>query len=134
MKFPFNQPDKTNDCGYRCMYYVINPKVSYEEWLDNFRFFMPKKKGINFNDICTVLDHYKIESKFTELSENGLYIIYSGIWLRPNKSHGHYFVYHNGLVYCSLQEGPYQMKLANVIVKLEGKTVEEAYRCLKVEI
>lgn len=132
-KFPFNQPDKTRDCGYRCLYYAINPKDPYHVWIDQFKCFMPDKAGIYFNDICTVLDYRKIDYRFTQLSESGLYIVYSGIWLHPEgKKHGHYFVYHDGVVYCSTHSEPYRMHLGDAIQRLESKTVDHAFRCLKV--
>jgi hypothetical protein len=131
--FPFNQQDKTKDCGYRCTYYAVGQDMPYEKWLDQFRFFSPVKSGIYFNDICDILTYYGKEFKFTELSEKGLYIVYSGIWLHPEgKKHGHYFVYHDGIVYCSTHAEPYKMPLKEVIKRLEAKTVDHAYRCLKV--
>jgi hypothetical protein len=129
MKFPFNQPEKTRDCGYRCLYYVLQPKESYERWLGNFRMFQPVKNGITCNDMHTVLDFHKKVHKFTQLTEDGLYVIYSGVWLK----HGHYFVYHDGIVYCSTKSEPYRMPLAEVVGKLEAKTTEGAFRCLKIE-
>jgi hypothetical protein len=131
--FPFNQEDKTRDCGYRCVYSVLNPVMSYEAWLDQFRFFNPVKSGIMFNDICTILDFYKIDHKFTQLTEDGLFIIYSGIWLHPEgKKHGHYFLYDSGTIYCSTHSTPYKMKLRDVISRLEAKTLDHAFRCLKI--
>ena len=126
--FPFNQPDKTKDCGYRCLYYAINPDISYEKWLDQFCFFDPVKNGITFSDICTVLTYYKIEHKFRQLTEDGLFIIYSGSWLK----HGHYFIYHNGFIFCSTKDKPDKMELKDVITKLEAKTIDGAFRCLKI--
>lgn len=127
--FPFNQPEKTKDCGYRCMYYAIKPGISYDKWLDQFRFFSPIKSGITFTDICTVLEYYGIEHKFTQLTENGLFIVYSGCWLK----HGHYFAYENGTVLCSTKSIPERMRLSEVITKLESKTVDGAFRCLKIK-
>lgn len=125
--FPFNQPNN-KECGYRCLYYIISPNQSYETWLDNFKFFNPKKSGINFNDICEVLKFHGIACKFTELTEQSLYLVYSGIWLK----HGHYFLYDKGVVYCSTKSEPYRMPLNEVIAKLEAQTTEQAFRCLKV--
>ena len=133
MNFPFNQPDKTRDCGYRCLYYALDLKESYEKWIDNFRYFIPTRSGIQFQDICDVLSHYGKDYKFTHLEERGLYIIYSGIWLHPEgKKHGHYFVYHDGQVYCSTHGEPYRLSLADVLKRLDAKTVDLAFRCLKV--
>jgi len=132
--FPFNQPDpdKTKDCGYRCLYYavdfVLNHGVPYEQWLENFKFFTPVKTGIYFTDICTVLDYYKIDYKFTQLTDKGLYIVYSGHWLK----HGHYLIYHDGKVLCSTKNEAEEMKLADVIAKLEAKTIDHAFRSLKI--
>jgi hypothetical protein len=132
VNFPFNQEPKTKDCGYRCVYYVLNLAQPYESWLENFRFFRPAQSGIYFSDICDILTHYGRDFRFTELSETGLYIIYSGVWLHPEgKKHGHYFVYHDGVVYCSTRREPYRMSLAEVTKRLEAKTVDHAYRCLR---
>lgn len=134
--FPFGQIDKTKDCGYRCTYYILRKfnaiNQKYEEWLNNFRFFTPEKNGITFNDICQILNFYKINYKFTELNDVDTYIIYSGNWLKPEKNHGHYFVYDKQIVYCSLKDKPYIHFLKDTISKIEGKTTEEAYRCLKI--
>lgn len=126
--FPFNQPEKTHCCGYRCLYYVIKTKAPYETWLDQFRLFNPVKTGIFFSDIHTVLDYYKIDYKFTHLKEIGLFIVYSGNWLK----HGHYFVYHDGIVYCSTKDKPEKIPLDEVLKRLEAKTVDGSYRCLQV--
>ncbi len=135
-KFPFNQPDGTRDCGYRCAYYCIGSAKSdktYEGWLDQFKHFNPTVSGINFNDICNILSYYKVNSKFTELTDSGLYIVYSGIWLHPEgKKHGHYFVYQDGYVLCSTHKTMYRMRLPEVVKRLEAKTVELAYRSLRV--
>jgi hypothetical protein len=128
--FPFNQPEKTKDCGYRCLYYVINPNSNYEQWLHQFRFFSPIKSGITFTDICTVLSYYNIDYKFTQLTEEGTFIIYSGTWLK----HGHYFIYKDGEVYCSTKTKPEKTTLAEVVSKLEAKTVDGAFRCLKINL
>lgn len=142
-RFPFNQPDKTRDCGYRCLYYVVAPKVSrgkkeqletYEHWLDRFRYFAPIKSGILFNDICTILDYYKIDHRFTQISDRGLFIVYSGFWLHhEGKKHGHYFVYHDGVVYCSTHAEPYALPLSEVIRRLEAKTLDHAFRVLRID-
>lgn len=135
MRFPFNQPDKTRDCGYRCLYYALNLRERYENWVDQFRFFNPVTTGIHFADICQVLNFYEREYVFTQLSEVGLYIIYSGIWLHPEgKKHGHYFVYHDGVVYCSTHSQPYRMPLKEVLKRLEAKTVDHAFRVLQVKV
>lgn len=132
-KFPFNQPDKTRDCGYRCAYAVIEPEVSYETWLEQFRFFHPVKTGIMFSDICNIMTFYNIEYKFTQLTSSGLFIIYSGIWLHPEgKKHGHYFIYDHGKVYCSTHSTPYEMNLRDVVARLEAKTIDHAFRCLEI--
>lgn len=131
MNFPFNQNEKTKECGWRCVYAVLSLKESYEQWLDNFRFFAPLKNGISFNDICQILDYYNLKYKFTQLKKNGTYIIYSGIWL---KSNGHYFIYKDGVIYCSVNNAPYEMNVDDVVSKLEGKTTEQSFRCLEIEI
>lgn len=133
MTFPFNQPINTKDCGYRCTYYVLDLKESYEEWLNNFKFFSPIKEGINFNDVCNILSFYKKYYKFTQLTEKGLYIVYSGVWLKPEgRNHGHYFVYQDGTIYCSTRKHQYHLDLKEVIKRLEAKTTEGAFRCLQV--
>ncbi len=134
MNFSWNQPNATKSCGYRCLYYVLSPKEPYEQWLgDNFKFFDPTNFGIQFNDICEVLKYHKKEYKFTQLTEEGLYIVYSGVWLHiDGKKHGHYFIYHNGVVNCSTKSGPYKMPLSQVISRLESKTTETAFRILKI--
>lgn len=133
MNFPFNQPDKTRDCGYRCLYYALDLAQTYDSWIENFKYFTPLKSGIQFQDICDLLTYYGKDYKFTQLTDAGLYIIYSGIWLHPEgKKHGHYFVYHNGYVYCSTHKERYQMLVADVTRRLEAKTVDLAFRCLKV--
>lgn len=134
MTFPFNQPPKTNDCGYRCLYYTLNLKESYNSWLENFKFFSPEKKGIFFNEICTLLDFYKKKYRFTQVTEKGLYIIYSGIWLHhEGRKHGHYFVYHDGVVYCSTHSEPYRLKLSEVIKRLESQDTNHGFYCLEVD-
>jgi len=131
--FPFNQENNTKDCGYRCLYYVVKPLNTYVNWLDQFRFFNPVKSGITFTDIHTVLDYYKIDYKFTQLTESGLYIVYSGVWLAPDgKKHGHYFVYDDGVVLCSTKDKPQAMQLSKVVARLEAKSVDGAFRCLKI--
>jgi hypothetical protein len=146
--FPFGQPqtekDKpSKDCGYRCLWYAVNPTelneagppIPYDAWLKNFRFFQPVKSGITFTDICAVLDYYKRDFRFTQLVEEGLFIVYSGIWLRSDvlsKKHGHYFCYHDGVVLCSTHQEPYRLPLREVISRLEAKTIDHAFRCLKV--
>ena len=133
MNFPFNQPEKTRDCGYRCLYYAVRPKAAYKDWLRLFRFFSPVKSGITFTDIHTVLDYYKIDYKFTQLTEHGMYIVYSGVWLKPDgKQHGHYLVYHDGVVYCSTKNKPEPMPLTAVLPRLEAKTIDGAFRCLEI--
>lgn len=133
-KFPFGQPDKTRDCGYRCLYYVLNLNTEYNEWVKNFRFFTPTKSGILFQDICNVLSYYGKKYKFTQLTEKGVFVIYSGIWLHvENKKHGHYFVYDNGHVLCSTHLTTQRMKLETVVKRLEADTVDLAFRCLRVE-
>ncbi len=133
MNLPFNQPLKTRDCGFRCLYAISNPSAPYEQWLyDNFRFFNPKESGINFNDICEVLKYHKINYEFTELNERDTFIIYSGNWLKPQKNHGHYFILKAGIVYCSTKSEPYHMHLNEVINRLKAKTTETAYRSLRV--
>jgi hypothetical protein len=133
MIFPFNQPESTRDCGYRCTYYAIQPPMPYEDWLDQFRFFDPLKNGIVFNDIIAILKYYNYESMFTQLSESGLFIIYSGVWMHQyEKKHGHYFVYHNGTVLCSTRPNPEKRTLPDILKHLEAKSIEGAFRCLKV--
>lgn len=144
--FPFNQPPSeegkpSRDCGYRCMYWALSrflrwgESIPYSMWLDQFRFFQPVQSGILFNDICTVLDHYKLDFRFTHLTDIGFYLIYSGIWLShetPPKKHGHYFIYDDGVVYCSTRSEPYRLGLEEVHQRLEAKTLDGAFRCLKV--
>lgn len=134
--FLFNQPNN-KECGYRCLYYVLNIKEDYEKWLnDNFKVFNPKESGITFNDICQVLKHYGKEYYFTEISEKGTYIIYSGIFLHsenPPRKHGHYFIYQNGIIYCSTRQEPYKLNLSDLVKRIKGKTTEEAYRCLEIK-
>lgn len=132
-RFPFNQPDKTRDCGYRCAYYCLDLTQPYSEWIKNFEYFNPTVSGIYFNDICDILKHHKKTFKFTEVSDKGLHIIFSGIWLHPEgKKHSHYFVYEDGVVLCSTHAGPYKMTLPDVIKRLEADSVDHAYRCLKI--
>ena len=126
--FPFNQPDKTKDCGYRCAYYAIGTEEPYESWLDQFKMFDPQHHGILFTDIAQLLKFNKLEYKFTQLSEEGLYIVYSGSWLK----HGHYFVYHNGVVYCSTKSEPYRMPLQDVVDQLETKSSDHGFKIMKV--
>jgi hypothetical protein len=136
--FPYNQPDKTKDCGYRCLYYSLRrcnaiEKIGYDEWLNNFRFFNPIKSGITFTDIHTIFDYYKVDYTFTHLTDQGLYIIYSGIWLhQEGKKHGHYFIYESGQVLCSTHTEPYNISLENALKRLESKTIEHSYRCMKI--
>lgn len=136
--FPFGQPPTeegkpSKDCGYRCVYYCVDPGVPYETWLENFRFFQPVRSGITFSDISMVLDYHQKDFRFTQLSEEGLFIIYSGIWLHhEGKKHGHYFVYHNGVVLCSTRKEPYRLPLAEVEKRLEAKSIDHAFRCLKI--
>lgn len=144
--FPFNQPDKTRDCGYRCLYWALKPArptipyngkmeaVPYAVWLDdNFKVFNPVESGITFDDIHHVLKYHNKEHRFTQLSESGLYIVYSGVWMHQyDKKHGHYFCYDNGIVYCSTRPGPEKRSLEDVISKLEAKTIDGAFRCLKI--
>ncbi len=138
MSFPFGQPDSeenkpSRDCGYRCLYYAVKPNCSYKEFLHNFRFFQPVKSGITFTDICIVLNYFKKEFCFTQLKENGLYIVYSGIWLHhEGKKHGHYFIYENGFVLCSTHTEPYPLSLNEVEKRLEAKDIDHAFRCLKI--
>jgi|SRR5581483_4206511 len=127
-RFPFNQPEKTKDCGYRCLYYGLDLVIPYEQWLLRFEIFNPVAKGITFSDICTVFEYYKRDYKFTQLTESGLFIIYSGSWLK----HGHYFCYDNGIVLCSTKSEPERIPLDKVVERLEAKSVEGAFRCLQV--
>jgi len=131
--FPFNQPEKTRDCGYRCLYYsliVFGENIGkYEQWLQNFRFFAPVLNGIGFKDIHIILDHYGLDYRFTVPTEKGLYIIYSGCWLK----HGHYFVYHNGEVLRSTKSEPEEIPACDVIARLsQARSIDQAWRCLKV--
>lgn len=128
MSFPFNQLDKTRDCGYRCLYYALNLEEPYYTWLKQFKMFSPAKHGIYFSDICQVLDHYEYEYKFTSLSDSGLYIIYSGCYLK----HGHYFVYHDGIVYCSTKSEIEKISLLELISKMETKSSDNGFKVLKV--
>lgn len=145
--FPYGQPDKTKDCGYRCMYYALRrckaiekeqrgghyQYPSYDEWLDNFRFFSPIKSGITFTDIHTILDYYKVDYTFTHLTDQGLYVVYSGIWLhQEDKKHGHYFIYENGEVLCSTHTEPYHSSLDATLKRLEAKSIEHSYRCMRI--
>jgi len=138
--FPFGQPDKTKDCGYRCLYYALRRNEvqdvslrNYDGWLNQFRFFMPVKSGITFTDIHTILDYYKIDYRFTHLTDDGLYIIYSGIWLhQEEKKHGHYFIYENGTVLCSTHNEPYKISLADALKRMESKAIDHSYRCMKI--
>ncbi len=128
MKFPFNQPDKTKDCGYRCLYFALDLPESYDKWLENFKMFAPPKHGIYFSDICQVFNYYEREYKFTTLTEKGLYIIYSGCYLK----HGHYFVYKDGVVYCSTKDAPERMPLETLIERMETKSSDHGFKVLKV--
>lgn len=139
MHFPFGQPDKTKDCGYRSLYYCLNLQESYEQWLNNFKMFAPVETGIYFTDICQVLKYYNRDYIFTQLSDQGLFIVYSGIWLLTDgdyggekKKHGHYFVINKGTIYCSTRHGPYKLPFETIIKRLECKTIDHAFRCLKV--
>ncbi len=136
--FPFGQKPSTKeepskDCGYRCMYYCLDLREPYETWLEQFKFFQPTKSGITFTDICTVLNYYGKDFKYTALRDRGRFVIYSGIWLKPEgHNHGHYIVYENGWVYCSLKNEPYKLSLNDVIGRLEAKNIDGAFRVLEV--
>lgn len=131
--FPFNQPEKTRDCGYRCLYHIIKPSASYETWLDQFKIFSPTTSGITFSDCLQVLNHYGFDFKFTQLGASGLFLVYSGIFLHPEgKKHGHYFLYHDGTVFCSTRDAPYRMDLATMVGRLEAKSIDHAFRCLQI--
>lgn len=136
--FPYGQPESTKeapskDCGYRCLYYCLGLKEPYHTWLDQFKFFLPVRSGITFTDICTVLTYYKKEFKYTLLRDKGRFIIYSGVWLKPEgKEHGHYFIYEDGQVLCSLKNAPYKMSLPEVVSRLESKNIDGAFRVLEV--
>ncbi len=135
MHFQFNQPEKTKDCGYRCLYYAINELkeklAPYEQWLENFRFFFPIKTGIFFSDICSILEYYGMDRKFTVPRQDGLFLIWSGVgaWC---KSHGHYLIYHDGVVYDSLKSEPYEMSLSGLLSKLESRTVDGSFKCMEI--
>ena len=126
--FPFKQKEKTKDCGYRCLYYTLEVEQPYETWLEQFKVFDPVHHGIFFSDIAQVLKFNEREFKFTALSEEGLFIIFSGCWLK----HGHYFVYHNGLVFCSTKSEPYKMTVEEVISKLETKSSDHGFKIMKI--
>jgi hypothetical protein len=126
--FPFNQEPKTKDCGYRCLYYALESDLPYEEWIDQFKVFDPAHHGIFFSDIAQVLKFNERDFKFTQLTEKGLYIIFSGCWLK----HGHYFVYQDGVVFCSTKSGPYRMPLKDVIEQLETKSSDHGFKVMKV--
>ncbi len=138
-EFPFGQPPSeenkpSRDCGYRCLYYAAEPDCSYEEFLNLFRFFQPTKTGITFSDVCIVLDYFKKDFSFTQLKEEGLFIVYSGIWLHhEGKKHGHYFIYENGHVLCSTHTSPYYLPLTEVEKRLEAKNIDHAFRCLHIK-
>ena|ERR1700677_4331669 len=129
MTFHFNQDPKTKDCGYRCLYYILNPKYSYEELLDKLKWLEPVKKGISFSNIVTILEHHGRECKFTIPSNKGLYLMWSGVW-----SKGHYFIYHDGIILDSLAEKPYPMSLEELISKVESKSTRDTFYCLKIVV
>lgn len=132
MIFPFNQPEKTKDCGYRCVYYILHKKnkinETYTKWLEQFQMFDPVRHGILFCDICQILNFYQIEYKFTNYSEEGLYLILSGKFL----PHSHYFLYENKMIYCTTKSEPYELNYLELLEKLETKVSDQAHKCVKI--
>ncbi len=111
--FPFRQNPSTRDCGFRCLYYVVNPGVEYDEWLKTLLHKNPERSGLKINHIATHLRNKGFEVESCSPEVTGLYIIYSTGWL----SSGHYLVYHDGLVYDSVDIQPRRMSIEDFKAK-----------------
>lgn len=129
-KFLFNQSIKERSCGWRCLYYIFPKKLKYEKFLNEFKYLGPKKSGIWFKTITSILDYFGIDYRFTVPTEKGIYLIWSGNW---NTAGGHYFIYDNGYMYDSLEPKEYKFPIEFLIKKLETKNSRNHFVCLKVE-
>lgn len=91
----------------------------------------PLQSGIWFKNITSILDFLNINYKFTTPSEEGLYLIWSGNWRTAG---GHYFIYHDGYMFDSLESKPYKFPLESLIKKLETKNSRNHSIHLKIDV
>lgn len=128
-EFQFNQNPKEKSCGWRCLHYIYPESISYEDFLHKFQELTPCKSGVWFKVICSILGFHGIKYKFVVPKSTGLYLIWSGVW---DSAGGHYFVYHDGMMYDSLASGPYSYPLEELLVKLETTNVKDHFVCMQV--
>jgi len=103
MEFPFGQVPETKDCGFRCLYYVVSPATSYQEWLKTLKHNTPEQSGLPMNNIITHLRGENFDIEQAVISDHGLFVVYSSSWLTTS---GHYLVYHDGVAYDSVDTCP----------------------------
>ena len=133
--FQFNQHHKEMSCGWRCLHYVIPEQMSYEQFLDQFKYLRPGKRGITFKMMTSVLDYYNTDYLFTIPRKRGLYIIWAGQFSWPTYKHpiGHYFIYHDEMILNSLDHKPVYCSILGLRKMLETKDSSKHYIALQIQ-
>ena len=114
MEFPFGQDPNTRDCGFRCLYYVLKPNLTYQEWLKTLLHKNPAEEGLPWGN---VISHLRGQGRSIEclcISEEHTFIVYSSKWL---PTCGHYLVYDHGVVYDSVDTEPRRYALEDFRAK-----------------
>lgn len=129
-KFQFGQNPNEKSCGWRCLHFLIPEDITYDDFLERFKYLQPIKKGIFLNTMASVLDYYGIKTTFSIPSKKGTYCI----WVKSKKwnfSGGHFFVYKDGYIYDSLTDASYELSINKLGKFLETDNRKDCFVCMK---
>jgi len=130
--FEFNQNMKEKSCGWRCLHYLIPEKLSYDDFLDRYKYLTPKDRGVTYHTIISVFNYYSLNWKFTFPREDGVFFIWTRNWIESTG--GHYIIYKNGYVYDTLGKKPVKYSIKRMIKKLETDDYSKQPICMELFI
>jgi hypothetical protein len=129
-EFKFGQDPDEKSCGWRCLYFLIPEDMTYNDFVERFKYLQPIKKGIMLSNISSILGYYGIKTTFSIPSERGTYCI----WVRSKKWNflgGHFFVYKDGYIYDSLEDDSYKLSLDKLGKLLETDKRKNCFVCMR---
>jgi hypothetical protein len=131
-KFQFGQSPDEKSCGWRCLYYLMPEDMTYNAFLERFKYLQPIKKGIMLSNISSILGYHGIKTTYTIPTGSGTYCI----WVRSKKWNflgGHFFVYKDGYVYDSLEDDCYKLSVVKLVKLLETTNRKNCFVCMRLD-